>query len=503
MIRKFLFWVILFIFNIDFTYAQNNTLVRQPKREFRGAWIQCVNGQFLDKSSEQIRQMLSRQLDVLQKAGINAIFFQVRPEGDALYYSSFEPWSRFLTGKQGTPPGDGWDPLKWMVQQCHLRGMECHAWINPYRMKTKTTREMAITHVAIMHKEWIVRYGDLFILNPALKESRNYTCLVVEDIINKYDVDGIHMDDYFYPYPENGLKFEDEHFFHNDQRGFNNVADWRRDNVNLLIKDIHMLIRNKKPWIKFGISPFGIYRNDPNGVNSSYGSATRGLQNYDDLYADVVKWQQEGWVDYIIPQVYWNIGTSVADYKVLLNWWNDYCRNRPIFIGQDIERTIKGIDPNDSTKNQIEAKYSIQRQLDNIQGSCQWYAALVEQNPQGYTNVLIKNFHKYPALQPKMTFIDDKAPKKPGKIKIKIQGDLTYLSWKKDKTKKEMDKAVSYVVYDFPPGVIMDFENPQYIKIITRNNTVAIKGDIFNHSIAVTALDHLHNESEPRIVVMN
>ncbi len=474
--------------------------VDQPKREFRGAWIQCVNGQFLGKSPEQIRQMLSTQLDVLATAGINAVVFQVRPEGDALYYSAHEPWSRYLTGRQGTPPADGWDPLAWMVEQCHNRGMECHAWINPYRMKTKTTREMAVTHVAIQHKDWIVRYGDLFILNPALEESRKHTCLVVEDIITKYDVDGIHMDDYFYPYPEPGLTFNDEAFFNDNPRGFNNIADWRRDNVNLLIKDIHLLIRNKKPWVKFGISPFGIFRNDPNGQNSSYGSATRGLQNFDDLYADVIKWQKEGWVDYLIPQVYWNIGTSVADYSVLLNWWNDYANNRPLYIGQDVGRTVKGIDPNDSTKNQMDAKYRLQRQLNNIKGSCQWYAAMVEQNPHGYRTALENVYHKYPALQPKMTFINETPPKKPSKIKIKLNGNLNVLTWKKDKTRKEMDRAVSYVVYDFPPGDYVDLDNPKYIKIITRNNSVAIKGNLLNHTIAVTALDHLHNESEPRIM---
>ena len=496
------FYFILF-FAINICCAQDLELMQQPKREFRGAWIQCVNGQFLGKTSEQIRNMLSKQLDVLQKAGINAVLFQVRPEGDALYYSSYEPWSRFLTGRQGMPPEDGWDPLAWMVKECHDRGMECHAWINPYRMKTKGTKEMAITHTAILHKEWIIRYGDQFILNPALKESRNYTCLVVEDIINKYDVDGIHMDDYFYPYPEPGVTFDDEHFFKNDPRGFNNIADWRRDNVNLLVKDIHDLIRSKAPWVKFGISPFGIYRNDPNGQNSPYGSATKGLQNYDDLYADIVKWQSEGWVDYLIPQIYWNIGTKVADYQILAHWWNDYCNNRPVYIGQDVERTIKGIDPNDSTKNQMNAKYTIQRSLNNIQGSCQWYAAMIEENPAGYRTALERVYHRYPALQPRMTFIKEKAPKRPGRIRVKIEGNITVLSWKPDHTKREVNRVIAYVVYDFPPGQIMDFENPKYIKIITRNNSVAFKGDIFNHTIAVTALDHFHNESKPRIIIMN
>lgn len=477
--------------------AQNPTRSTQPKREFRGAWMQCVNGMYLGKSSEEVRNMLSSQLDVLQRARINAIMFQVRPEGDALYKSSYEPWSRYLTGTQGLAPADGWDPLQWMIEQCHARGMECHAWINPYRMKTKGTTALASNHLAMQHKEWIVPYGDLYILNPALEVSRMYTCMVVEDILQHYDVDGIHMDDYFYPYPEAGLKFNDQAWFERDSRGFTNIADWRRDNVNMLIRDLHQLVRDTKPWVKFGISPFGIYRNDPSEKNTERGSATRGLQNYDDLYADVVKWQKEGWVDYIIPQVYWNFGTKAADYGVLLHWWNDFCSNRPVFIGQDVERTVKGQDPNDSTRHQMDAKYQLQRRLPNIQGSCQWYAAAVANNPSNYCTILEKVYHKYPALQPKMTFIDSQAPKKPKKIKMRVLDGQTVLYWKKDRTRKQMNKTVAYVVYDFSADQIIDLENPANILTITPNNAVVLQGDFSGHTIMVTALDRLHNESEP------
>jgi uncharacterized lipoprotein YddW (UPF0748 family) len=474
-----------------------------PKREFRGAWIQCVNGQYLGKSMEEIRRMLSSQLDVLEGAGINAILFQVRAEGDALYASRFEPWSRYLTGVQGVAPQDGWDPLAWMVDECHKRNMECHAWINPYRAKTKGTTELAPNHIVKRHPDQVFQYGDLLIMNPALEANRMFTCMVVEDILERYDVDGIHMDDYFYPYPVAGEVIPDAEFFKADPRGFKNIGDWRRDNVNQLIKELYQLIREVKPWVKFGISPFGIYRNNPEKKNAERGSATNGTQNYDDLYADIVLWQKKGWIDYTIPQIYWNFGTKAADYEVLCHWWNDYCNNRPVYIGQDVERTIKGIDPNDSTKNQMYAKYTIQRSLNNIQGSCQWYAAMVEENPAGYRTALERVYHRYPALQPKMTFIKDKAPKRPGKIRVKIEGNITVLSWKPDRTKREVNRAVAYAIYDFPPGQIMDFEDPKYIKIITRNNSVAFKGDIFNHTIAVTALDHFHNESKPRIIIMN
>ena len=367
--------VILLLFTLFFTFSQTTVFAQadSPKREFRGAWIQCVNGQYLGKSPEQIRAMLSEQLDQMREAGINAILFQVRAECDALYRSAYEPWSRYLTGTQGQAPADGWDPLAWMVEQCHQRNMECHAWINPYRAKTKGTTLLSPRHIALQHRERVFDYDGLLILNPALPENRTYTCMVVEDILRNYDVDGIHMDDYFYPYPVAGQPLLDQIYFDADPRGFRDIRDWRRDNVSLLIRDLHHLIRRVKPWAKFGISPFGIYRNDPSRHNTPQGSATGGLQNYDDLYADVRLWAERGWIDYLIPQIYWNFGNRAADYGVLLHWWNDHCHARPLYIGQDVERTVKEADPANPQHHQQLIKYDLQRSLPHIQGSCQWY----------------------------------------------------------------------------------------------------------------------------------
>ena len=475
--------------------AQGNP---HPKREFRGAWIQCVNGQYLGKSPAELRQMLSSQLDVLHVAGINAILFQVRAEGDALYKSSYEPWSRYLTGQQGLAPSDGWDPLAWMVDQCHARGMELHAWINPYRAKTKGTRELAPNHYCVKHPDRYFQYGDLYIFNPALESNRMYTCMVIEDIITRYDVDGLHMDDYFYPYPENGMPMPDNSFYEADPRGFTDINDWRRDNVNMLIRDIHQLIRRERPWVKFGISPFGIYRNSPTGENCKEGSATNGTQNYDDLYADVVLWQDKGWVDYLIPQIYWNLGTKVADYEVLCNWWNDYCGKRPLYIGQDVERTVKGIDPIDPNSHQMRTKYDIQRSLPNVKGSCQWYAAAVVNNPGNYRTVVEREYHRYPALQPEMKFIDSKAPSKPKKPRIMLSNGMVTLEWRAPKAKKEMDKAAGYVVYRFAKGEKHDISNAENILAITRSCSLTLdsRENPFSYTYLVTALDRLHNESK-------
>ncbi len=484
--------LILFVQSIALVNAQEN-----PKREFRGAWIQCVNGQYLGKSMEQIRTMLSSQLDVLQNAGINAIIFQVRPEGDALYKSSYEPWSRYLTGTQGVAPADGWDPLAWMVEQCHQRNMECHAWINPYRAKTKGTTALASNHAAVKHPERMFQYSDLYIFNPAIEANRVYTCMIVEDILQHYDVDGIHIDDYFYPYPVAGQELPDRAFYEREPRGFSTIEDWRRDNVNLLIRDLHNIVRATKPWAKFGVSPFGIYRNSPNGQNCKEGSATNGTQNYTDLYADIVYWTKQGWVDYNIPQVYWNFGTKAADYEVLLHWWNDYCGQRPLFIGQDVERTVKESDPNNANRHQMFAKYDLQRNLSNIKGSCQWYAAAVVNNPGNYRTVLEKQYHSTPALQPLMTFIDAKAPGKPRSVsKSKYAASGTILSWEEPKAKKEMDKAIQYVVYQFDKGEKVNLNSSSHIVAITRSTSITLNTAKKGSTVVVTALDRLHNESK-------
>lgn len=478
-------------------------LFAQPKREFRGAWMQCVNGMYLGKSSEQVRNMLSSQLDKLQEAGINVIIFQVRPEGDALYKSNYEPWSRYLTGTQGLAPADGWDPLAWMIEQCHNRGMECHAWINPYRAKMKST-VLASTHAASQYPERVFQYGDLLIFNPALEVNRKYTCLIVEDILKNYDVDGLHIDDYFYPYPVAGQVIPDQANYERDRRGFNSIEDWRRDNVNLLIRDLHTTIHKTKPWVKFGVSPFGIYRNNPAGVNGPEGSATNGTTNYGDLYADVVKWVDKGWIDYNVPQVYWNVGTKVADYEVLCKWWNDYCGKRPLVIGQDVERTVQGVDPTNPNAHQMGYKYNLQRSLKNVVGSCQWYAEAVCRNPKEYRTYLKTIFHKYPALQPEMKFIDKKAPSKPRKVKIEFANGQPTITWASPRSKKEMDKAVQFVIYKFAPGEKIDLSSASHIDCITRRMATPFtklqyalgREDLTGYTFVITSLDRLHNESK-------
>ena len=465
---------------------------KAPKREFRGAWIQCVNEQFQGLSKEEMQRTLSYQLDELAKDGVNAIIFQVRAECDALYDSPYEPWSRFLTGRQGQNPG--WDPLAWMVSECHKRGMEIHAWINPYRAKTKGTSALASNNIAVKHPERVFEYDGLYILNPALPENREYICKIADDIVRRYDIDGFHIDDYFYPYPVAGKAIPDAKEYNADSRGMS-IGDWRRDNVNKFIEQLHDSIRQTKPWVKFGVSPFGIYRN---ARSTSIGSNTRGLQNYDDLYADVLKWVNNGWIDYCVPQLYWQIGHKTADYETLIKWWNEHAGNRPLYIGEDVERTIKYADVDNPNTNQVAAKHKLHEQCKNVDGTVLWYAKAAVDNYDRY-GVFLRNYYwKSPALQPLMPFIDDKAPKKPRKLKAHQNSTNLLLTWMAPKGNGWKDEAVKYVVYQFKPGESVDISDPSHIVSLTNHQSLeTVKpAESGKYIYVVTALDRMSNESE-------
>lgn len=477
----------LVVFMVSAGYSQTS------KREFRGAWIQCVNGQFQGMSKDKMQSTLKYQLDELQKDGVNAIIFQVRPECDALYVSDIEPWSRFLTGRQGINPG--WDPLQWMIDESHKRGMELHAWINPYRAKTKNTFEMANNHIAIKHPDYVFAYDGQLILNPGMPECRDYICNVVRDIVSRYDVDGLHIDDYFYPYPVKGQKIPDADIYNKNNNGISNINDWRRDNVNVFVKQLGETIHEVKPWVKFGVSPFGIYRNKKN--DAQLGSETNGLQNYDDLYADVLMWVNNGWIDYCVPQLYWEIGHKAADYKTLIKWWNKYASNRLLFIGEDIERTVKNADPDNPKINQMSAKRRLHSEMPNVQGTVLWYAKAAVDNVGNYGMALRNGYWKYPALQPLMPFIDGKSPKKVRSVKAMEIDGKKILFWTAPKGKGWQNEAVKYVVYRFDASEKADISKSSNIVAITTDTFYEIadnEGGVY----AVTALDRMSNESKPK-----
>jgi uncharacterized lipoprotein YddW (UPF0748 family) len=274
--------------------------------------------------------------------------------------------------------------------------------------------------------------------------------------------------------------------------------DWRRENVNAFIRQMYECIHDVKPWVKFGVSPFGIYRNIKSDPDK--GSKTNGLQNYDDLYADVLKWVDEGWLDYNIPQVYWEIGNKAADYDVLVRWWSTHAARRPLIIGQDVDRTVAHADPVDAAKHQMERKMMLQRNLPNIEGSCQWYAKAVVDDKGGYGTMLREKYHAFPALQPEMPWIDSKRPKRVRKLTTLWTEQGYMLFWRAPRGKKEMNRARQYVVYRFKDGEKVDLGFAENIIAITNNTFYPLpyEDGTAKYTYVVTALDRLHNESKAR-----
>ncbi|MDR1415019.1 MAG: family 10 glycosylhydrolase [Odoribacteraceae bacterium] len=468
-----------------------------PKREFRGAWIQTVfQGEYSKMTPDPLRADLTRKLDALQSCGINAILFQVRPEADAWYASRLEPWSRFLTGKQGIPPDPFFDPTTFLVRECHRRNMEFHAWINPYRAGTSGTANLADDHVYHAHPEWFVLYNNQLLFDPGVPACRRHLCDVARDIVSRYDVDAIHVDDYFYPYPVPGVPFPDDNSFrdHGGKFAPDRRADWRRDNVNRLVRDLKKTISQTKPWVRFGVSPFGIYRNLRDFPG---GSDTRGLQNYSDLYADVILWAREGWIDYLIPQLYWEIGHTAADYTTLARWWNENTpRGIHLYIGQDVARTI--------TQGALAAKMNIARALPGVSGNCFWPANEILRDNGGIADSLRLRYHRHPALPPAYTRISTRRPARVSRLTARRGEEGYELSWQATGERGKTTDTRYFVIYCFAPGDRQDIDDPAKIVAITRRTScfLPVSGRLVPYRFIITAVDRLHNESRGRRVTL-
>lgn len=379
-----------------------STLTAGAEMPFRAAWIATVANidwpqpETIGQSETQQAQMITL-LDSLQALGMNAIIFQVRPTADALYLSELEPTSHWLTGTQGhwgdqTP----YDALRFVCQEAHQRGMEVHVWLNPFRLTLHTMSPdmLADDHIYRVHPEWFWRYGKQWYFDPSLPATRDWICMVVEDLCCRYDIDAIHMDDYFYPYPIAKTPLPDRKQFEADPRGFTAIGDWRRDNVNLTIQAIHTMIQRTRPEVQFGISPFGVWRNQD---RDSLGSATKaGMTNYDDLYADILLWIRNGWIDYVVPQLYWEIGKKIADYEVLAHWWAEAVRGTDVklYIGMAPYR-LGGANEAAAWKtgNEIARQMRLNRTIPEITGECFYSTRPLLMNPLGVCDS-IKSFYR-------------------------------------------------------------------------------------------------------------
>ncbi len=416
---KGLFTLVVFLLSLIISV----TTIAQPKYEFRAVWVASVaNIDWPSKKGLSVTEQKSefiRLLDMHQRNGMNAMIVQIRPVADAFYPSPFEPWSEYLTGTQGRPPVPYYDPLEFMIAETHKRGMEFHAWLNPYRAVFNVfSSSVAGNHVTRQHPDWFITYNKQKIFDPGNPAVINYVAGVVKDIVERYDVDGIHMDDYFYPYPAAGKEFPDYNSYHLYGKGMNR-QDWRRSNCDSIIKRIHQTILDAKPMVKFGISPFGVWRNQSKDADGSVTNA--GISNYDDLYADVLEWLKEGWIDYVAPQLYWEIGHKLCDYQTLIDWWGAHSYGRQIFIGHALYRG--GTSTAWRNADELPDEIKLTRETENIHGSVYFSSKDFVRNPNGWSDSLRNHYYKTPALIPPMSWIDTAAP--PAPLIVSAKDDKT------------------------------------------------------------------------------
>ncbi|MFP8886177.1 glycoside hydrolase family 10 protein [Streptomyces mangrovi] len=377
----------------------------RQRPQLRGMWVATVAN--IDwptrpglAPAEQRRQLLAH-LDTAVERRLNTVFLQVRPTADALWPSPHEPWAQYLTGTQGEDPG--WDPLGFAVCEAHRRGLELHAWFNPYRVANHDDPgRLADSHPARRRPEWVVAYGGKLYYNPGLPEVRAFVQDAMFDAVERYDIDGVHWDDYFYPYPVAGEVFDDDEAYERYGGAFADRADWRRDNIDKLVRETSLRLRRTKPRVRFGISPFAVWRNagtDPEG------SDTRaGVETYDDLYADTRKWVRERWVDHIVPQVYWNIGFAAADYAKLVPWWADVVRDTGVelHIG---EALYKAGDPAQGPAWHDPAELSRHLTLcgrhPEVRGNVYFSAKHVAADPIGAMSRVVEDHYDRPVRAPR------------------------------------------------------------------------------------------------------
>lgn len=394
------------------------TATAQPQYEFRGVWIASVAN--IDwplprqYNPEDQRKEFIRQLDMHQRNGMNAVIVQIRPSADAFYPSPYEPWSQWLTGIQGKAPVPYWDPLQFMIEEAHKRGFEFHAWLNPYRANSGIGKaSIAPNHITRLRPEWFLEYGGKLYFDPGNKQGQHWVTDVVRDIVTRYDVDAIHMDDYFYPYRVPGKEFPDNKTYALYGNGLSK-ADWRRSNTDSIIVALNKAIKATKPWVKFGISPFGVWRNKS---QDTLGSPTQGgLTNYDDLYADILSWTRNGWIDYVIPQLYWEMGHPKVAFETLIDWWSQHTYGRHMYIGHGIYRALEKNSRAWHDPNQLPQQLQVLRQTPNIHGSAYFSSRSFYSNPNGWNDSLQNNYYRTPAKVPPMEWL----PAKPGTVQAAV-----------------------------------------------------------------------------------
>ncbi len=497
-------------FLFSFWNANSQTKVIYPKNEFRAVWIATVvNIDWPKAGTDSINKQKADFLEILdtyKKLNYNAVIVQIRSVGDAFYPSKLAPWSRYLTGKEGQAPKPYYDPLAWMIEQAHLRGFEFHAWLNPYRA-TFDTKIQALSkdHDFFKHRDWMIKYGETgkekYYYNPGLPEVQSHLTAVVEEVVKNYDIDAIHFDDYFYPYKVAGKVFNDSASF-NKYGNQQSLEDWRRSNVNTFVQDIYATIKRTKPWVQFGISPFGVWRNKSMDVRGSDTQA--GQTNYDDLYADPIAWMEGDYIDYMLPQLYWSIDHKTASYAKLIKWWADNSTNTNVYIGNGSYKIKADSDKKWNFAEEIPNQIDLTRTFPNIQGNAFFSAKAFVNNNKDVTDLLTANQYKYPAIPLPVPSSKKTGTERPLINSFSKNANSYLFSFKK----AQSDQNRYIVVYAVENNSKLDSNDPSQIldKIAVDAKSESItfsisKDKLVNvKNLAFTFIDFYGNESVPDMV---
>jgi uncharacterized lipoprotein YddW (UPF0748 family) len=471
-----------------------------PKHEFRAVWIASFHnidwpsakGLTTDAQQAEFRQILDQQ----RQNNMNAVIVQVRPCGDALYESPFEPWSEYLSGKQGQAPAPYYDPLSFMIEEAHQRTMEFHAWLNPFRAVSHTRfSDLISDHLSLQQPDWFFQYGNSLYFNPGIPEVRTYIASLVSDILKRYDVDGIHFDDYFYPYPQDGKPIPDQAAFEAYRDTFTDLATWRRHNIDLFVQQVSDSIRRYKPHVRLGISPSAVWRNkskDPRGSDTQAPMTT-----FDLLHADVRKWLEAGWVDYVAPQCYFAMNFSQAPYPKLLDWWSENVFGRHLYIGQAVYKSKEGKYASWRKPEQIPDQVRLNRKYPGVRGSIYFSASSFDNNPRRIAEKLRYDLYRKPALIPAMPWKDSIPPQAPRFVYATYDPSHIQLQWQPPAKAMDGEAATYYVVYRFDEEEIIDRNDPVFIRSIQRSTQFTDQqvqaGKSYTYLI--TAVDRNHNES--------
>jgi uncharacterized lipoprotein YddW (UPF0748 family) len=487
------------------TYEPASVLPPKPQREFRAAWVATVgNIDWPSKPGLTTAEQKAEMVTILDRAAqlkLNAIIFQVRPACDAMYASQIEPWSYYLTGAMGQAPQPFYDPLAFAVEEAHKRGLELHAWFNPYRALVAAEKSpVAANHISKKHPQLVRQYGKYLWLDPGEKAVQDYSLSVIMDVVKRYDVDGVHFDDYFYPYKEKDSSGKDMEF--PDDASWKRFGaggklsrdDWRRENVNTFISRVYRSIKAAKPYVKFGVSPFGIWR-------PGYPQQIQGYDAYEKLYADSKKWLANGWLDYFAPQLYWGIEPPEQSFPVLLKWWDaQNSKGRHVWPGMNTTRAGSRERPEGGDRRGRSVRWESEEILNQIRiarkqstssGHIHWNMKSLMRN-SALDDALVKNVYAEPALIPASPWLGSARPEKPMLSVADAEGGKLRVSWSGGGT----GKSHLWVLQT------QSQEGEWKAEVLAAQHTSRTLEGQAPNVIAISAVDRLGNAGSPVVIRM-